>query len=130
MHLQDYVSNLDFMDMAQLAAKMMMQREVMENPEMKFTCNDKVELKLENGCTPKQLVLHLALALSAFKVTGEYEAQIQEFELKPKVDQIFDNFSSFILNEFAKQNEQNKSMAQLVRFGIANTVHAKEANIS
>ena len=45
--------------------------------------------------------------MSAFKGTGEYDAQI--------------GFRPFIVNEYAKQTKQNKSTAKSVGFGIANS---------
>ena len=40
--------------------------------------------------------------------------------MKPKVDQTFANFRSFMQKEFGKHHKQNKTTAKSVGYGIAN----------
>ena len=44
---------------------------------------------------------------AAFKATGEYDAQLREFDARPMVDRTFPNFRTFIVTEFAKRNKGN-----------------------
>ena len=70
--------------------------------------------------------LQLALAMSAFKAIGEYDAQIREFEAKATADKTFDWFRPFIVNKFAKRSKQNKTKAKSVSFGIADSAVATD----
>ena len=68
--------------------------------------------------------------MSSFKQTGEYDAQIREFEACPIANCIFVNFWPFIVNKFAKQTKKSKTTAKSVRFGIANAATTKTAKFN
>ena len=91
-HLQSSGVNLDFIDDTDLMTKLMTTWEVTENPATKFAHDDKIEQQLVKVGLMAQPALCLALAMSAFKATGKYNAQIHKFQAKPTMDKTFDNF--------------------------------------
>ena len=91
-----------------------------KNPATKFVRNDRIECQLIKAGLTEQPNLYLALAMNAFKTTGEYDTQIREFEAKPAVDDTFQNFQTFNINEYAKCTKHNKSIAKALGFSITN----------
>ena len=65
--------------------------------------------------------------MSEFNATGEYDAQIHEFEAKLVADKMFANFRPFIVNEYAKHTKQHKCITKSVGFCIANSAIAAAA---
>ena len=76
--------------------------EIIENLATKVAKDDKIEHQLIKVGLTIQLNLHLALAISMFRGTGEYDAQIHEFKAKPIADKTFANFRSLIVKKYAK----------------------------
>ena len=118
--------DLDYMDVTHLMTELTRPWEVTENPATKFARDDKIERQLIKAGLATQPNLWLALAMSAFKATGEYDAQIGKFEAKATADKTFDNFRLFIVNKYAKRSKQDKSTAKSVGFGIATTAVAAD----
>ncbi len=52
------------------------------------------------------------MALFYFKVTGEFDAAVREWEVKPAADKTWINIKNFISTEYAKKNKQNKLTAK------------------
>ena len=112
----------DFIDITKLMNQLTTHLDVMENSATKFARYDKIEKQLVKAGLTAQPNLCLALAMSAFKSTGEYDTQIHEFKAKSVADKAFANFRPFIINKYAKCTKQHKSTTKSVRFGIAKTL--------
>ena len=87
--------------------------------------DDKIERQLISFGLGDQSNLRLALALAAFKGTGEYDDSIHEFEARAAPDKMLANFHPYIINEYAKKSKTNQSTAKSVGFGIANSATTK-----
>ena len=120
-HLQSGGTELNNDNIAELITKLNTPWEVNKNLATKFARDNKIEKQLAKKGIMAQLLVWLALAKSAFKVTGKYEVALNNFEAKPMADQTFVNFRMFIINEYSKHNKGNCSTAKSVGFGIANT---------
>lgn len=119
-HLRDAGGDLDYMDVADLIAELTKPWEVSEHPATKFARDDKYERQLIKAGLPDQQALRLSLAQSSFKATGEYDAQLREFDARPVADRTFTKFRTFIVTEYAKRSK-GRSTAKSVGFGIANS---------
>ena len=93
---------IDYMDVTDLMMELTKPLEITENPATKFARDDKIEHQLAKAGIAVQPSLHLALAMSVFKATGEYSVQICEFKTKPMAICTFNNFRPFIVNEYSK----------------------------
>ena len=109
------------MDVSDLVTEFTKPWEVSENPATKFARDDKYEHQLLKAGLPDQQALWLSHAQAVFKATGEYDAQLREFDTHPIVDHMFPNFRTFIVTKFTKHKKGNRSIAK----GIANA--AEEA---
>ena len=52
------------------------------------------------------------MALYFFKLSGEFDAAIREWENKPVADKTWNNIKTFISAEYAKENKKNKLTAK------------------
>ena len=100
----------------------------MENPASKFVRDHKIEHQSIKAGLTAQPKLCLFLAMSAFKIMGKYDAQLREFETKPKADKTFANFRPFIVNKYAKHHKPNKTTVKYVGFSIANAVTTEKVD--
>jgi hypothetical protein len=119
-HLCDAGGDLDYMDVSELIAELTKPWEVSEHPATRYARDDKYERQLIKAGLPDQQALRLSLVQAAFKATGEYDAQLREFDARPRVDRTFTNFRTFIVSEYAKRAKGTRSTVKSVGFGIAN----------
>eukprot|EP00804_Cyclotella_cryptica_P014825 CCRYP_015027-RA/>CCRYP_015027-RA protein AED:0.12 eAED:0.12 QI:0/0/0/1/0.2/0.16/6/0/1256 len=116
-HLRDAGCDLDYMDVSDLIAELTKPWEVSERPATRYTHDDKYERQLIKAGLPDQQALRLSLAQAAFKATGEYDAQLQEFDARPAVDRTFANFRTFIITD--TQSVPNERAQLQNRWGLA-----------
>jgi len=101
-HLHNGGGNLDYMDVTHLMTELTKPWEITKNPTTKIVHDNKIECQLIKARLAAQPSLRLALAICAFKETGEYDKQICEFEAKAPTNKTLDKFQPFIINEYVK----------------------------
>jgi hypothetical protein len=114
------------MDVTELFTNIQKPWDGIEAPAAHFARGDSSErlfLKVGQNKNPE---LRLAFVLATFQAFGKFESALREWEVKPKVDQMFANSCVFMQKEFGKQYKQNKTTAKSVGNGIANSITDKE----
>ncbi|KAL7483889.1 hypothetical protein ACHAW6_009529 [Cyclotella cf. meneghiniana] len=86
---------------------------------------DKYERQLAKCEINAQPALRLAVALSAFEASGEYDAVIHKWNAKATADKTFSNFCPYIQCKFTKCTKHNKATAKSVGRGIANQIKSR-----
>jgi hypothetical protein len=121
-HLRNVGGSLDHMDVTELISNIQKPWDGIEAPAAHFARGDKYERQLLKVGQGKNLELRLAFALATLQSAGEFESALREWEVKPTADQTFANFRTFMQKEFGKHHKQNKTIAKLVGYGIANSI--------
>ena len=119
-HITRIAGELDYFDETKCLNSLLTPWEPTENPATYFARNDKIEKQLTEAGYGDQSKLRLAIALTSFKSSGEYDAALREWDQRTAADKTFKDFRKIIVDEFTKHERRNKSTAKSVKFGIAN----------
>jgi len=106
--LRNIGGSLDHMDVTELFTNIQKPWNGIEAPAAHFARGDKYKRQLLKVGQNKKPELRLAFALATFQASDEFESALREWEVKPKVDQMFANFRVFMQKEFGKHHKQNK----------------------
>ncbi len=81
-------------------------------PQLYFNRVEKAIQGLTHASINLDLNKRHDMALYFLKVSGEFNAAVREWEIKPAAQKILVNIKSFISAEYAKENNQNKLTAK------------------
>lgn len=125
-HLSVEGAELDDNDVADLINKMNEPWAINEAPATYFQRQDEIEEQLLKGGIARNPVLRLRSIKAAVKQTGEYDIELNNWELKPIADQTFVNFRPYFQKEWVRKNHKNRTNTKAVSFGIANNAQSQE----
>lgn len=126
-HLSVEGAELDDNDVTDLINKMNEPWSINEAPATYFQRQDEIEEQLTKGGIDRNPVLRLRSIKAAAKQTGEYDIELNNWELKPTADQTFANFRPYFQKEWVRKNHKNRTNTKTASFGIANNAQSKEA---
>ena len=119
-HLLARGGALNFADTKELLSERDGEWNVSKNPQLYFNRVEKATKGLlQNGITsdPNE---QRDIALFYLKVTGEFNAAVREWEVKPAADKTWANIKTFISTEYAKEKKQNKLTAKQFKANVIN----------
>jgi hypothetical protein len=111
-HLKIRGGVLDFADTKTLIAERDMEWDVSENPQIYFNRVKKAVKALTRANINTDMNQLQDMALYHFKVSGEFDAAVREWENKASADKTWSNIKTFISAEYARKNKQNKLTAR------------------
>jgi hypothetical protein len=116
-HITLIAGELDYFDETDCLNSLLTPYESTENPATYFARNDKIEKQLTEAGYGDQSKQRLAIALTSFKSSGEYDAALREWDQRTAANKTFKEFRKIIVDEFTKHERRNKSTAKSVKFG-------------
>ena len=111
-HLRNRGGALDFADTKTLLAERDGEWDASEVPQLYFNQVEKAIQGLTRAGINSDLNERRDMALYYLKASGEFDAAVREWENKPAVNKTWQNIKTFISNEHAKENKQNKLTAK------------------
>ena len=117
-HLKSRGGALDFADTKTLLAERDGEWDASEIPQIYFNRVEKAIQGLTRAGITSDLNERRDMALYYFKVTGEFDAAVREWEQKPMEQKTWKNIKTFISTEYAKENRQNKLTARNFKANI------------
>jgi hypothetical protein len=123
-HLRNRGGALDFADTKTLLAERDGEWDASEVPQLYFNRVEKAMQGLTRAGINSDLNERRDMALYYLKASGEFDAAVREWENRPAGQKTWQNITTFISAEHAKENKQNKLTAKNFK---ANTMIEEQA---
>ena len=111
-HLRNRGGGLDFADTKTLLAERDGEWDASEVPQIYFNRVEKAIQGLTRAGINSDLNERRDMALYYLKASGEFDAAVREWELRPAGTKTWQHIKTFISAEYAKENKQNKMTAK------------------
>jgi hypothetical protein len=111
-HLQNRGGALDFVDTKTLLAESDSKWDASKVPQIYFNQDDKSIQGLTRAGITSDMNECCDMALYFLKTSGEFDAAVREWEQQPAGQKMWQNIKTFVLEEYAKENKQNKLTAK------------------
>ena len=111
-HLRNRGGGLDFADTKTLLAERDGEWDASEVPQIYFNRVEKAIQGLTRAGINSDLNERRDMALYYLKASGEFDAAVREWELRPAGTKTWQHIKMFISAEYAKENKQNKMTAK------------------
>ena len=111
-HLRNRGGGLDFADTKTLLAERDGEWDASEVPQIYFNRVEKAIQELTHAGINSDLNERRDMALYYLKASGEFDAAVREWELRPAGTKTWQHIKTFISAEYAKENKQNKMTAK------------------
>ena len=111
-HLRNRGGALDFADTKTLLAERDGEWDASEVPQVYFNRVEKAIQGLTRAGINSDLNKRRDMALYYLKASGEFDAAVREWELRPAGTKTWQNIKTFISAEYAQENKQNKLTAK------------------
>ncbi|KAL3826941.1 hypothetical protein ACHAXA_006021 [Cyclostephanos tholiformis] len=111
-HLRNRGGGLDFADTKTLLAERDGEWDTSEVPQIYFNRVEKAIQGLTRAGINSDLNERRDMALYYLKASGEFDAAVREWEMRPAASKTWQNIKTFISAEYAKENKQNKLTAK------------------
>ena len=121
-HLRARWGSEDFVDKCVLINELNTPWNAAEVPTIYFNRIEKAikQLARVGVSWPREACINSAL--KAFKDTGDYDAEVREWEAKAEIDKIWANVKTMITSEYSKYQCQHATSAKSLGYGSANAL--------
>ena len=121
-HLRTRYGSMDYVDITALMAECDAPWDPTEVPTKYFNRVNKARRQLARANIQIDEQAMLVKALKSFKDAGDFDAPIQEWEVRQIATQTYDNLKIVMCTEFAKLNRQDATTARASGHASANSV--------